>query len=155
MQKLGDDVPYSDNADGDSAPTEMRQTKKGGFVNPLVTRPSTYYGEGPFDPPSSDSDDEEGPAMQVNAEDDVESVSLLSGRLNTPFSPGRAERGDTSPRRSPGIVQVCLERHIIRILLISSNFLCSPTHDIEKLVCVMPTPSRNSVAPRSRHLKCP
>ncbi len=29
------------------APTEMRQTKKGGFVNPLVTRPSTYYGEGP------------------------------------------------------------------------------------------------------------
>lgn len=104
MQKTGD-VPYSDNDEGQSAAPQMKQAKKDGFVDPLVTRPMTYYGEGPFDPPSSDEEDEDGPTMKI-PEDDVESVSLLSGRLNTPFSPGRAERGNMSPLRSAGLSQV-------------------------------------------------
>ncbi|KAF8638411.1 hypothetical protein AX17_002236 [Amanita inopinata Kibby_2008] len=41
-------------------------------------RPPTYYGEGPFDPPSSEDEGE----------------SLLEKEVNEPQSPGRAERGD-------------------------------------------------------------
>ncbi|KAF9529024.1 dipeptidyl aminopeptidase [Crepidotus variabilis] len=71
----------------------MRQLNtSGAIVDPLVTKPQIYYGEGPFDPPSSDDEDEE---ERVNArihdfEDDAETISLLS---TSPMSPGRAERG--------------------------------------------------------------
>ena len=93
--------------------TEMRQVvgnspSSSSLVDPLVTRPQVYYGEGPFDPPSSDEDEEEEriAAAQHNFEDDAETVSLLS---NTPSTPGRAERGGaTSPRRSPEAEEVRL-----------------------------------------------
>ncbi|KAG5652732.1 hypothetical protein H0H81_003931 [Sphagnurus paluster] len=51
------------------------------------TRPETYYGEGPFDPPSSDD------------EEDSETGSLLEKR-NAPSSPGLAELGDGFPSGS-------------------------------------------------------
>lgn len=52
-----------------------------------LARPPTYYGEGPFDPPSSDD------------EDDDESGTLLEKR-NGPSSPGLAELGDGFPSGS-------------------------------------------------------
>lgn len=50
-------------------------------------RPPIYYGEGPFDPPSSDDEDE-----------DDESGSLLEKKV--PSSPGLAELGDGFPSGS-------------------------------------------------------
>ncbi|KAJ7777301.1 dipeptidyl aminopeptidase [Mycena metata] len=50
---------------------------------PLHIRPQTYYGDGPFDPPSSDEEDE----------------ALLEKRL--PSSPGLAERGNLPADRRP------------------------------------------------------
>lgn len=78
------------------------------LIDPLVTRPQVYYGEGPFDPPSSDEDEEEEriAAAQHNFEDDAETISLLS---NTPLTPGGAERGGTpSLRRTPEDEEVSL-----------------------------------------------
>lgn len=79
---------------------ELRQVANASndLVQLLVTRPPIYYGDGPFDPPSSDSDDDEEehervPDAQHEFEDDVETVSLLT---NTPRSPGHAESGGFS-----------------------------------------------------------
>lgn len=47
-----------------------------------LARPTTYYGEGPFDPPSSDD------------EDGDENGSLLE-KKSAPLSPGLAELGDS------------------------------------------------------------
>lgn len=96
---LSRDANYSDNPITPLPTTEMRHTKQG-YVDPLVTRPGVYYGEGPFDPPSSEDGDEDGPAVRHSEDEDAESVSLLSANKATPSSPGRAERGDSSPRRS-------------------------------------------------------
>jgi hypothetical protein len=49
----------------------------------LFARPATYYGDGPFDPASSESSDEE----------EDESSLLLEKKL-APSSPGMAELGD-------------------------------------------------------------
>jgi len=70
--------------------TEMRQTSR----DLLATRPEVYYGDGPFDPPSSD--DEDDIIVRGGSLDDTESISLLSGG---PLTPGRAERGEPSPRK--------------------------------------------------------
>ena len=59
------------------------------YVEPL--RPPTYYGDGPFDPPSSEEEDEE----------------LLLKR--TPRTPGYAERGGSNhfADSEVGIFSVC------------------------------------------------
>src|SRR6266542_3850267 len=87
--------------DDPGSPTEMRQVSgnSADLVDPLLTRPQVYYGDGPFDPPSSEEDEEEERinAARHNFEDDTETVSLLS---STPLTPGRAERGGIpSPSR--------------------------------------------------------
>ena len=69
-------------------------------MNPFVARPATYYGDGPFDPPSSDDDGEEAEGSRHSFEDDAESVLLLNVDKSGPSSPGTAERGDQSPRRT-------------------------------------------------------
>jgi dipeptidyl aminopeptidase len=104
-------APYTDNPITPHPTTEMRTA---GLVDPLVTRPRVYYGEGAFDPPSSDDDDdnEEGGFAQRRSVDDLgddtESVSLLSANKvgPAPLSPGRAERGNMSPRLSPVVKKV-------------------------------------------------
>ena len=88
--------------------TEMRQVSgnSADLVDPLLTRPEVYYGDGPFDPPSSEEDEEEERinAARHNFEDDTETISLLS---NTPLTPGRAERGgSSSPSRTADIERV-------------------------------------------------
>jgi len=95
MRLSGDDG-LSANPAGPSEATEMRQTKPA-FVNPLITRPEVYYGDGPFDPPSSD--DEDDLVVRAESDSDAESVSLLDTNRNGPSTPGRAERGEPSPRR--------------------------------------------------------
>jgi hypothetical protein len=71
-------------------------------VNPFVAKPATYYGDGPFDLPSSDDDGEEAEGSRHSFEDDAESVLLLKVDDSRPSSPGTAERGDhwQSPRRT-------------------------------------------------------
>ena len=66
-------------------------------ANPFVARPATYYGDGPFDPPSSDDDGEEAEGSRHSFEDDAESVLLLNIDKSGPSSPGTAERGDQNP----------------------------------------------------------
>ena len=87
----------SDHA-GQSGSIEMRQKNNVGAVNPFVARPATYYGDGPFDPPSSDDEGEEAEGSRRSFEDDAESVLLLNVDKSGPSSPGTAERGDQSPR---------------------------------------------------------
>lgn len=89
----------SDHA-GQSSSSEMRQKNNTNSVNPFVARPATYYGDGPFDPPSSDDDGEEAEGSRHSFEDDTESVLLLNVDKSGPSSPGTAERGDQSPRRT-------------------------------------------------------
>lgn len=84
----------SDHA-GQSSSAEMRQKNN---MNPFVARPATYYGDGPFDPPSSDDDGEEAEGIRHSFEDDAESVLLLNVDKSGPSSPGTAERGDQNPR---------------------------------------------------------
>jgi len=64
----------------DKLPQDETQNEAEGSrsQSPLsVTRPPVYYGDGPFDPPSSDDeDDEQGSFIE-----------------NKPLSPGRAEAG--------------------------------------------------------------
>ena len=86
----------SDHA-GQSSSAEMRQKNN---MNPFVARPATYYGDGPFDPPSSDDDGEEAEGIRHSFEDDAESVLLLNVDKSGPSSPGTAERGDQSPHRT-------------------------------------------------------
>jgi dipeptidyl aminopeptidase len=90
-----------------SQTTEMRETKSA-FVDPLITRPSVYYGDGPFDPPSSD--DEDDLVVRGDSDSDAESMSLLDANNGGPSTPGRAERGEPSPRRNPDAEKVRLER---------------------------------------------
>lgn len=89
-----------------SQATEMRQTKSA-FVDPLITRPSVYYGDGPFDPPSSD--DEDDLVMRGESDSDAESATLLDANRSGPSTPGRAERGEPNPRRNPDVEKVRLE----------------------------------------------
>ncbi|KAF9482998.1 hypothetical protein BDN70DRAFT_874224 [Pholiota conissans] len=118
--------PYSDNAEGPSGAPEMTQKSTHGLVDPLVTRPVVYYGDGPFDPPSSDDDDdEEGPAVRQSMDEDVESFSLLSGRPALPSSPGRAERGEPSPRRSPTTPKNNTPVRLLAILLVALVLLAT------------------------------
>ena len=86
----------SDHA-GQSSSAEMRQKNITNALNPFVARPATYYGDGPFDPPSSD-DEAEG--SRHSFEDDAESVLLLNLDKSGPSSPGTAERGGQSPHRT-------------------------------------------------------
>ena len=95
----------SDHA-GQSSSAEMRQKNNTNTVNPFITRPATYYGDGPFDPPSSDDDGEEAEGSRHSFEDDAESVLLLNVDKSGPSSPGTAERGDQSPRRTDADVKV-------------------------------------------------
>ena len=87
----------SDHA-GQSGSIEMRQKNNVNTVNPFVARPATYYGDGPFDPPSSDDEGEEAEGSRRSFEDDAESVLLLNVDKTGPSSPGTAERGDQNPR---------------------------------------------------------
>ena len=67
----------------DRLPQGEAQNEAGGSrsQSPLsFVRPPIYYGDGPFDPPSSDSEDEGG-----------EEASFME--KNGPSSPGRAEAG--------------------------------------------------------------
>ena len=89
----------SDDA-GPSGSVEMRQMNNESTVNPFVGRPATYYGDGPFDPPSSDDDGEEAEGSRHSFEDDAESVLLLNVDKSGPSSPATAERGDQNPRRT-------------------------------------------------------
>lgn len=92
-----------------SQATEMRQTKSA-FVDPLITRPSVYYGDGPFDPPSSDDDDDDDLVVRGDSDSDAESTSLLDANKSGPSTPGRAERGEPSTHRSPDAEKVRLDR---------------------------------------------
>lgn len=83
---------------GPSSSAEMRQ-KNTDTVKPFISRPAIYYGDGPFDPPSSD-EDEEAAGTSHSSETDAESVSLLNVDKSGPSTPGRAERGDQSPHRT-------------------------------------------------------
>lgn len=90
---------------GPSSAPEMRQ-KNSAFVDPLFVKPQVYYGEGPFDPPSSDDEDEAtlAPHPDHHSDDDdddldSEQFSLLTIDKSGPATPGRAERGEPSPRR--------------------------------------------------------
>ncbi|KAF9038656.1 dipeptidyl peptidase IV N-terminal region-domain-containing protein [Panaeolus papilionaceus] len=90
---------------GPSSAPEMRQ-KNSAFVDPLFVKPQVYYGEGPFDPPSSDDEDEAtlAPRPDHHSDDDdddldSEQFSLLTIDKSGPATPGRAERGEPSPRR--------------------------------------------------------
>jgi dipeptidyl aminopeptidase len=102
MRLSGDDGLPSNTA-GPSEATEMRQTKSA-FVDPLITRPRIYYGDGPFDPPSSD--DEDDLVVTGGSDSDAESVSLLDANRGGPSTPGRAERGEPNPRRGPDAEKV-------------------------------------------------
>lgn len=83
-------------------------------VNPFISRPATYYGDGPFDPPSSDDDGEEADGSRHSSEHDAESVLLLNVDKSGPSSPGRAERGDQSPRRTIAVQKVRLFNGVYR-----------------------------------------
>lgn len=85
----------------------MKQ-KNTATVNPFIARPATYYGDGPFDPPSSDDDEEEVDSGRHSSEANAESVLLLNANKSGPSSPGRAERGDQSPHRTDAIEKVRL-----------------------------------------------
>ncbi|KAF8159267.1 dipeptidyl aminopeptidase [Crassisporium funariophilum] len=111
--RLSLDDGDSDNHAGPSTSTEMRQTNLGSR-NPLVARPDVYYGEGPFDPPSSD-DEDEAEGGPHGSEDETEMLGLLSG----PSSPGRAESGGQSPRRPAEVVQKHSSMRFLAIVLIS------------------------------------
>ncbi|PPQ68381.1 hypothetical protein CVT25_007919 [Psilocybe cyanescens] len=102
---------------GSSNEPEMRQTTSG-FVDPLIVRPQTYYGEGPFDPPSSDDEDDI-IVRRGSEDDDAESLSLLHVSKSLPSSPGRAERGDASPRRSATFEKKHSSVRLLAIILIS------------------------------------
>jgi len=95
--------------------TEMRQTKPA-FVDPLITRPRIYYGDGPFDPPSSD--DEDDLVVRGDSDSDAESMSLLDANKSGPSTPGRAERGEPSPHRNPDVEKVRLEVYTLDGMLI-------------------------------------
>lgn len=82
---------------GQSSSAEMSQKNNTNIVNPFVARPATYYGDGPFDPPSSD-DGEEAEGSRQSFELDPESELLLNVNKSRPSSPGTAERGNQSPR---------------------------------------------------------
>ncbi|KAF8075245.1 dipeptidyl aminopeptidase [Lyophyllum atratum] len=69
-----------------SSPASSIHTSDGA-LEPAFAKPATYYGEGPFDPPSSDD------------EDDNETESLLEKHV-APSSPGLAELGDRFPSGS-------------------------------------------------------
>jgi len=73
--------------EGGAAP-EMRQASQTTLVDPSLIRPKIYYGDGPFDAPSSS--DEEGESL-LGTSDDV----------NGPSSPGMAELGE-GPRSAGG-----------------------------------------------------
>lgn len=82
---------------GPSNSAEMRQ-KNGDNVHLFAARPATYYGDGPFDPPSSEDDnDDEAEGGHHSSEADAESDLLLNVDRSGPSTPGRAERGDQSP----------------------------------------------------------
>lgn len=129
---LPGDEPYSDHAEGPSGAPEMTQANKHGLVDPLITRPSVYYGEGPFDPPSSDEED--GPIVRNSMEDDSENFSLLSGRPPLPTSPGRAERGEPGPRRSPVKTKVRCQCHSSSLNFVN---ICADQH-LCALACYPP-----------------
>jgi dipeptidyl aminopeptidase B len=105
----------SDHA-GSSSLAEMKQ-KNMDTVNPFIARPATYYGDGPFDPPSSDDDGEEADGSRHSSEHDAESVLLLNVDKSGPSSPGRAERGDQTPRRTVAIQKVRPFNGVYRALL--------------------------------------
>lgn len=87
-------------ADGPRSFTELRQVAgtSEDLVQLLVTRPPVYYGNGPFDPPSSDDEEQEPPLdAQHEFEDDAETISLLT---RTPVTPGHAETGGLSGLQS-------------------------------------------------------
>ena len=68
------------------------------LVDPLTNRPKVYYGDGPFDASSSESEDERTVnALEDDEDEDMENQSLLSG--GKPPTPGRAEMGESRSRR--------------------------------------------------------
>ena len=97
----------SDHA-GPSSSAEMRQNNTNiSTANPFVARPATYYGDGPFDPPSSDDEGEEAEGSRRSFEDDAENVLLLNVDKSGPSSPGTAERGDENSRPTDVKEKVC------------------------------------------------
>jgi len=81
------------------AAPEMQQTGSlHTLVDPLTNRPKVYYGDGPFDASSSESEDERTVnALEDDEDEEMENRSLLSG--GKPPTPGRAEMGDSRSRR--------------------------------------------------------
>src|SRR5690349_13449212 len=84
-----------------AAPEMQQTTSVHTLVDPLTNRPKVYYGDGPFDASSSESEDE----RTVNVLDDeddeeTENQSLLSA--GKPPTPGRAEMGESRSRRHNG-----------------------------------------------------
>lgn len=76
-------LPQQDEARNQTASSSSRTESPASFAS----RPTTYYGDGPFDPPSSEDEDE-----------DNESGSLLE-KIG-PSSPSLAELGDGFPSGS-------------------------------------------------------
>ena len=80
------------------APTETH-------VDPLIVRPTVYYGEGTFDPPSSD--------------DEQESLLGSGSDKDVPGSPGMAEMGGHSPGRRGSSAE---RQHVSTVMVVCGGF---------------------------------
>ena len=112
---------------GSSSSAEMRQ--KNAAANPFIARPAIYYGDGPFDPPSSDDEEEDQHSLRHSSEDLAESVLLLNVDKSGPSSPGRAERGDQGPHRTDTVDKV---RPVALFLCWKGLFLTGASLQLQK-----------------------
>ena len=78
-------VPNDDADHTQPGPSTHAHAPNETHVDPLIVRPTVYYGEGTFDPPSSD--------------DEQESLLGSGPDKDVPGSPGMAEMGGNSPGR--------------------------------------------------------
>ena len=79
-------IPNDEDADHTQpGPSTHPRAPNETHVDPLIVRPTVYYGEGAFDPPSSD--------------DEQESLLGSGSDKDVPGSPGMAEMGGHSPGR--------------------------------------------------------
>ncbi|KAF8815432.1 hypothetical protein BYT27DRAFT_7194435 [Phlegmacium glaucopus] len=102
---------------GPSSSAEMRQ-KKTDMANHFLSRPAIYYGDGPFDPPSSEDEYEDAEGSRHSSED-AESVTLLNVDKSGPSTPGRAERGDQSPHRTDVVENKYASVRVLAMVLMS------------------------------------
>lgn len=91
-------IPNDEADDTQPGPSTHNET----HVDPLIVRPTVYYGEGTFDPPSSD--------------DEQESLLGSGSDKDVPGSPGMAEMGGHSPGRRGSSA----ERHHVSTVMLCS-----------------------------------